>query len=165
MTDGRLGLLVGDEGRQRLAHLLRDAGTELLTLLRRDLGDAVGEGVDALGPLAAEEAQLVGVEGALRLAEQGGERPELVDLVAVLAHEVVDRPRGHRRLAQGTDRGREVLLAGRLRLGHQLGTQRGEASGRDGIQLLDGGAQVQDHPCILPQTCWCGPPRAGSLGA
>jgi hypothetical protein len=162
--DRGLRVLVRDERRQGLAHLLGDTRTEPLALLVSDLGDAVGEGVDPPSPLPAEHPELVGVEGALRLTEQVGEGAQLVDLVAVLADEVVDRPRGHRRLAQRADRRGQGLLAGGPGLRHHLCTQRREAGGRVGLQLVYGGAQVQDHPCILPQTRWCARRRTGRLG-
>ena len=74
----------------------------------------------------------------------------LVELTAVLAHEVVERPGRHGRLAQGGDRLGEVGVARGAGLPGELGAQGRELARRGGIQLLDGGTQVQDHACILP---------------
>ena len=81
MSTEASAVLVGDERGEGLAHLQRDAGPEgLAGCPRRPHAISLGHGVDPAGALPPEDAQLVGVEGALGLAQQLGEGPQLVEL-------------------------------------------------------------------------------------
>ena len=87
--------------------------------------------------------------GRLRLAEAVAGVEQEVDLAAVAARELVQRPGGERRLPDGGDGRRVVGLALRLELLREPGPRRHELLGRGRVESVE--RLVEIHPVTLPR--------------
>ena len=128
-------------GVQRVGDALDDGRAELVTVGGEQPPRRLDERVDgvALALVGGAQRAAVAAPGqqvGLRLAQPVAGREELADRVALRAHELVDRPRGDRRLAQRRHLRRLVAaLVGAQRLG-QRAALGDEAVQRQAVEVV-----------------------------